>query len=187
LYWDGAAYHPLPSEGGHCDFAPRTEREIELLRYMGRRLNGHVSYERVVSGPGLSNLYGFLRDSGYAPESPALRAQLAGSDPNAIIARLGLAGSEPLCVAALDLFCAILGAEAGNLALKCFALGGVYIAGGIPPKILPALQRKVFWEAFVDKGRFAELLRRLPVWVNLNPGAPLLGAAHYGRRLAARR
>ena len=187
LYWDGKAYHPLPSEGGHSDFAPRTDREIELLRYMGRRLNGHVSYERVLSGPGLSNLYAFLRDSGFAPESAALRAQLQGSDPNALIARLGLEGTEPLCVAALELFCAILGAEAGNLALTAFALGGVYIAGGIPPKILPALQRETFWDAFIDKGRFKDLLRQLPVWVNLNQGAPLLGAAHYARRLAARR
>lgn len=187
LHWDGAAYHPLASEGGHSDFAARTDREIELLRYLRERLNGHVSYERVLSGPGLSNVYAFLRDTRVAPESPALRAQLQVGDPNATIARLGLAGAEPLCVAALDLFAAVLGAEAGNLALKCFALGGVYIAGGIPPKLLPVLQRACFWDAFVEKGRFDVLLRRLPVWVNLNRKAPLLGAAQYARRLAAQR
>lgn len=187
LHWDGAAHHPLASEGGHSDFAARTDREIELVRYLRQRLNGHVSYERVLSGPGLSNLYAFLRDTGVASESPALRQLLQSGDPNATIARLGLEGSEPLCVAALDLFCAILGAEAGNLALKAFALGGVYIAGGIPPKLLPALRRGSFWDAFVDKGRFNELLQRLPVWVNLNKKTPLLGAAQYARRLAEQR
>jgi glucokinase len=186
LYWDGGAYHPLPSEGGHSDFAPRTDAEIELLRYLTRQLGGHVSYERVVSGPGFSNLYAFLRDTGFAPESPALRTELERGDRNAVIARLGLAGSDPLCSEAVRLFCAILGAEAGNLALKCFALGGVYIAGGIPPKVLPALRRGDFWEAFVGKGRFEELMSRLPVWVNMNEGAALLGAAHYAALMARR-
>jgi glucokinase len=186
LHWDGTAYQPIASEGGHCDFAPRTDREIELLRYMRQRLGGHVSYERVLSGPGLTNLYTFLRDTGVAAESPTLREHLQNGDPNVTIARLGLAGTEPLCVAALELFCVILGAEAGNLALKAFALGGVYIAGGIPPKLLPMLQRAGFWDAFIDKGRFNELLRRLPVWVNLNKQAPLLGAAYYARRMAER-
>lgn len=183
LYWDGSAYHPLASEGGHSDFAPRTDQEIQLFQYLRAQLNGHVSYERVLSGPGLSNLYSFLRDSGFADESPALRARLESGDSNAAITQLGLAEAEPLCVAAVDLFCAILGAEAGNLALKCFALGGVYIAGGIPPKLLPALQTERFWNPFIDKGRFGALLRRLPVWVNVKPGTPLLGAAHYARRL----
>jgi glucokinase len=184
LHWDGAAYHPLASEGGHSDFAARSDREIEFLRYMRQRLNGHVSYERALSGPGFSNLYEFARDTQIAPESATVREQLQRGDPNETITRLAMQGSDALCVAALDLFCAILGAEAGNLALKAFALGGVYIAGGIPPRVLPALQRACFWDAFVDKGRFAELLRRLPVWVNLNKQTPLLGAAHYARQLA---
>jgi glucokinase len=184
LYWDGAAYHPLASEGGHSDFAPRTEQEIEVLRYLCAQLGGHVSYERVLSGPGLSNLYDFLRDSGFAAESPALQRRLQEGDRNEAITEIGLAGAEPLCVAAVDLFCSILGAEAGNLALKCLALGGVYIAGGIPPRLLPVLRSDRFWQPFVDKGRFKELLQRLPVWVNVKPGTPLLGAAHYALRLA---
>lgn len=184
LVWDGDAYHPLASEGGHTDFAARTEREIEFLRYMRQRLNGHVSYERALSGPGFSHLYEFARDTQIAPESATVREQLRSGDPNETITRLALQGADALCVAALDMFCALLGAETGNLALKAFALGGVYIAGGIPPRVLPALQRPCFWDAFVDKGRFAELLRRLPVWVNLNKHTPLLGAAHYARRLA---
>ena len=184
LHWDGVAYHPLASEGGHSDFAARTDREIALLRYLRGRMNGHVSYERVLSGPGFSNLYAFARDTKIATESAAVREQLQSGDPNETITRLAMQGTDALCVVALDLFCAILGAEAGNLALKAFALGGVYIAGGIPPQLLPALQRPCFWDAFVDKGRFAELLRRLPVWVNLYQHTPLLGAAHYARRLA---
>lgn len=187
LHWDGTAYHPIASEGGHSDFAARTDREIELLRYLRARFDGHVSYERALSGPGISNLYAFARDTGIAAESSAVRAQLDGGDPNALIAQLGMDGADALCVVAVNLFSAILGAEAGNMALKAFALGGVYIAGGIPPRMLAALQRPQFWDAFIDKGRFAELLRRLPVWVNCNAQAPLLGAAHYGQRLTASR
>ena len=180
LYWDGRRYHPLASEGGHADFAPQDEREIQLLRWLRAKFGGHVSYERILSGPGLFNVFCFLRETGSYQESPALAGHLrAAADPSAAVTRLGLAGEDPLCVATLDMFCALYGAEAGNLALKCMALGGVFVGGGIAPKILPALQRGGFVKAYLDKGRFGTLLRTLPVSVALNPRAPLLGAAHY--------
>ncbi len=184
LVWDGVQHHPSASEGGHTDFAPRTDQEIELLRYLRVKFGGHVSYERVLTGPGLQNIYAFLRDTGYAREPEWLAAQLASDDPSATIAQLGLAGREPLCVATLDLFCAVYGAEAGNLALKGLAIGGVFVGGGIAPKILPAVRAGSFMRAFTDKGRFADLMHRIAVNVALNPRAPLLGAAHYALRLA---
>jgi len=183
LFWDAPHFHPVASEGGHADFAPRTDEEVELLRYLRRKFGGHVSYERVLSGPGFYNVYCFLRDTGVAPESPALRAQLAGNDPNPVIAQLGLAGQEPLCVKTLELFAEIYGAEAGNLALKCLAVGGVFIAGGIGPKVLPLLQNGGFMRGFIDKGRFTDFMKSLRVSVALNPQTPLIGAAHYALRV----
>lgn len=184
LHWDGDRYHPIASEGGHADFAPRTDLEVELLGYL-RREFGHVSYERLLSGPGLFNIYRFLRDSGYAEEPAWLREELASGDPSATITRLALADRHLLCTGSLDLFAAIYGAEAGNLALRCLAVGGVYVGGGIAPKILPKLQNGTFVRAFTEKGRLADLMRTIAVKVALNSGAPLIGAAHYGRRLAA--
>ncbi len=184
LYWDGTRHHPIASEGGHCDFSPRTDREIDLLKYLRQRFNGHVSYERILSGPGLYNVYQFLRDSGHGSEPGWLSEELRGGDPSATISRHALSGQQPLCAAALDMFVAIYGAEAGNLALKCLAVGGVYIGGGIAPQILPALTRDTFMDAFLDKGRFAPLLRDMPVYVATNTQAALLGAAHYAARLA---
>jgi glucokinase len=183
LYHDGTHYHPIASEGGHADFAPRTDEEIELLRYLRARFKGHVSYERVLSGPGVYNIYCFLRDTRYAPEPAWLAEQLGGGDPSATIAENGLSGADPLCVKTLDLFADIYGAEAGNLALKCLALGGVFVAGGIAPKILPVLRNGSFMRGFTDKGRFATLVERLAVNVSLNPRTALLGAAHVALRL----
>jgi glucokinase len=182
LFSDGTHYHPIASEGGHADFAPRTDEEIALLQYLRAKLAGHVSYERVLSGPGFHNIYSFLRDTHYAAEPAWLADRLTGSDPSATIAEIGLAGSEPLCVKTLELFSGIYGAEAGNLALKCLALGGVFVAGGIAPKILPILQNGSFLRAFTDKGRFATLTKGLTVKVALNPRAALLGAAHFALR-----
>ena len=185
LYWDGQHHQPLASEGGHCDFAPRNDVEIDLLRYLRDRFHGHVSYERVLSGPGYMNVYEFLRDRNYHPETPSLRERLKTSEvPSATITQLGLSGEDALCVATNDLFSAIYGAEAGNLALKCVAVGGIYVGGGIAPKMLAALQKGTFMEGFTDKGRFAGLMKSLPVFVALNPRAPLIGAAHYALRLA---
>lgn len=185
LYYDGQRHHPLASEGGHCDFAPQNDVEIDLLKYLGQKFNGHVSYERVLSGPGYMNVYEFLRDCGYHPETPELKAKLNSPDlpAAAVITQLGQAGTDPLCRATNDLFCEIYGAEAGNLALKCVAVGGVFVGGGIAPKMLPDLQRGGFLKAFTAKGRFGKLMNSLPVCVALNARAPLIGAAHYALHL----
>ena len=182
LTWDGSRYQPHASEGGHADFAPITPLEIELLRYLLERFE-HVSYERVCSGIGLPNIYAFLKDSGYAQESPWVAEQLAAADdPTPVIATAALDGERPsaLCAATLNTFVSILGAEAGNLALKVLATGGVYLGGGIPPRILPALGRGRFMEPFRHKGRFSDLMARVPVHVILNPKVALLGAACHG-------
>jgi glucokinase len=179
LSWDGSRYRAYASEGGHADFGPNNQREIDLLHYLQDRF-GHVSYERVCSGQGIANIYAFLRDSGH--EEPAwLAEQLAAAgDPTPIIVNVAL-GEEScaICVTALNVFTSILGAEAGNLALKVLSTGGVYLGGGIPPRILPVLKQDRFVEAFRYKGRFSGLLARMPVHVILNPKAALLGAACY--------
>lgn len=182
LFWDGHKYHPLASEGGHCDFAPQTDEEIELFRWLKDKF-GHVSYERILSGPGFYNVFSFLRETGRYPESAALKESLAaGGDPNVAITRLGVFGDDALCSAAIDLFCSIYGAEAGNLALKCVAVGGVFVGGGIAPKLGAAvLKRGNFLNAFMNKGRFTSLMKSLEVNVALNPRAPLIGAAHYAK------
>jgi glucokinase len=184
VYWDGRYHHPMATEGGHSSFAPQTEQEDELLRYLRARLKGHVSYERVLSGPGLFHLYCFLRDTDVHREPPELTTLLhAGGDPSALITERGLARADDISVATLELFCSIYGAEAANLALKCLAVGGVLIGGGIAPRILKVLQDGHFLRGFTDKGRFSNLLASLPVQVSLNPRAPLLGAAHYAVRM----
>lgn len=178
IYWDGIRYHPSASEGGHVDFAPRTPVEIELLDYLIPHF-GHVSYERVVSGPGLVNIYNFLKDSGYFAEPSWPRERFAERDPAAVIAGAALAGEVEICLKSLDLFVSIYGAEAGNLALKAKAVRGVYVGGGIAPKILKKLEDGSFIRAFTDKGRFSDFLSNIPVQVVLNEEAALLGAAHY--------
>lgn len=178
LAWDGSRYVAVASEGGHADFAPRTDREIELLRFL-RAEFGRVSYERVVSGPGQYNIYRFLRDTGFGEEPAWLRAELGAGDPSAVVTRVALASGHPLCVEALDLFAELYGAEAGNLALKAFAIGGVFVAGGIAPKIVNKLRDGVFLAAFAAKGRYRALMESIPVTVSLNPRTPLLGAARY--------
>ena len=179
LVSDGARYRALPSEGGHADFAPGTDDEIALLRYL-RGLHGpHVSYERVLSGAGIGDLYGFVRAATGAEEPAWLTAELAGRDRNAVISQAALAGRDPSCVRALEMFVEVLGAEAGNLALRGLAGGGVVLGGGIPPKILPALQQPRFLERFTGKGRFTAWTRSLGVRVTLEPRAALFGAAHH--------
>ena len=180
LFYDGRKYQPIASEGGHCDFSPQSDVEIELLRYLRDKFHGHVSYERVLSGPGFFNVYSFFRDSGHAPEPEWLTDRLRTGNASAIIAEVGMKGVDENSVAALDLFATIYGAEAGNLALKALAVGGVFVAGGIAPKILPALTRNdAFLKGFFAKGRFTELMQKLHVSIALNPQAPLIGAAHY--------
>jgi glucokinase len=180
LYDDGRDYHPVASEGGHADFAPRNEREIGLLRHLIDRF-GHVSYERVVSGPGLLNIYSFLKDSGRYEEPDWLREKIAAAeDPAVAITQTALSGESEICVEALNLFVSVYGAEAGNLALKAKALGGVYIGGGIAPKILSKLKDGAFMRAFVDKGRYTDFVSLIPVKVVLNEQTALQGAAYYG-------
>ena len=182
LFFDGKQHHPVASEGGHADFAARTDLEIGLLQHLRAKLGGHVSYERVLSGPGLFAIYEFLRDERFAPEPDWLAAALAAGDPSAAVSRAALERNDPLSSKALDMFCELYGAEAGNMALRCLTVGGVYLGGGIGPKILPALQ-KSFVRGYLDKGRFAKLVGEIPVHVALEPRTALLGAAHFAVRL----
>jgi glucokinase len=183
LVWDRARYIVVSSEGGHTDFAPRTEIEMELLRFL-RKEFGSVSYERVLSGPGLHNIYRFLRETSGLNEPDWLHARLAAGDPSAVISEVALAAGDPVCIQALDLFVSIYGAEAGNLALKALAVGGVFVAGGIAPKIMTKLAGGTFVHAFRDKGRLGDLVAEIPVRVVLEPRTALLGAARVAFELA---
>lgn len=176
LFWDGSRHHVFACEGGHADFAPQDDLQIDLLRYLRNRF-GHVSYERVLSGPGLVNVYEFLRDSGSSSPSPELDAATKTGDAAAAISRAALDGSSPLAEIALDLWISVFGAEAANLALKTMATGGIFLAGGISPKILSRLRGARFMEAFCDKGRLRPLVEAIPVQVVTNEKAGLLGAA----------
>lgn len=180
LFYQGGHYHVIPSEGGHADFGPTNLLEIRLLRYLIGKF-GHVSYERVASGKGLPNIYAFLKKNRYAEETPEMRKALRkAADPTPIIVQKAMAGECELSMATLNTFVSVLGAEAGNLALKVVATGGVYLGGGISPKILGKLKDGTFMAAFVNKGRFAELLAQIPVYVIMNERTALLGAACYG-------
>lgn len=178
LYWDGVRYHPSASEGGHTDFAPRDDLEIALLQYLLKR-HAHVSYERLLSGPGLFTLYQFMKERAQSDEESWLTESLVSGDPAAVISDAALAEKSEICVKTLDLFVSLLGAEAGNLALKGLATGGIYLGGGIVPKILPKLKDGTFMESFVQKGRYRSLLEKIPVWVICDPQTALQGAAHY--------
>jgi glucokinase len=174
--WDGTRHFVLASEGGHADFAPRTELEDQLWEFL-RREFGHVSYERVLSGPGFFNVYRFLRYHRKHDEPAWLTAQIAAGDPTAAVSQAALAGLDPVCVEALSLCVNIYGAEAGNLALKALAVGGVYVGGGIAPKILALFREGPFMAGFLNKGRLTDLMRTIPVHLVRDPRAPLLGAA----------
>lgn len=176
LRWDGERYAPFATEGGHADFAPRNPLEIELLTWMLERWD-HVSYERLVSGPGLHNIYCFLVDTGRGEEPEWLRNEIQKSDPAVVIASAALERETPVCQHALEVFVSIYGAEAGNLALKMLATGGVYVGGGIAAKLVAKLRGPAFLEAFRDKGRMRALLERMPVEIVVNENAALLGAA----------
>ena len=171
-------YIVMPTEGGHCDFGPNNEQEDDLLLFLRQRFKGHVSIERILAGDGFGNLYDFLVDSGFARPDPAIENEMHGGDRNAVISRHGLAGNDPLCREAMRLFVRIYGSEAGNLALKCLPRGGIYVGGGIGPKIRSALTSPEFMQGFLDKGRMARAIEHIPLRLSLNPEAPLLGAAH---------
>ncbi len=186
LIWDGKTRHvPVPSEGGHCDFAARTDKEVALLQYLRRTLKGRVSFERVVSGLGLQNVYGFFKDEVGMEEPVWLRERMATEDPNAVVGSCAEDGSSELCYETMQLFAGAYGAETGNIALKILAAGGMYLGGGIAPKILKTLQTGAFVEAFVDKGRLRPLLEAIPVRVILDDTCALLGAAAYAEARAS--
>ncbi|HMK65138.1 MAG TPA: glucokinase [Thermodesulfobacteriota bacterium] len=178
LFWDGKDFRPFATEGGHADFAPRNHLEMELLNYLLKR-HPRVSIERAICGQGLYTIYQFLKDRGQKEEPKWLSDQLRKKDPPAVISTNALAGKNPLCMEALDLFVSLYGAEAGNMALKVMAAGGIYLGGGIAPKILAKLKDPVFMNAFTAKGRMRPLLQAIPVRVILNTKVALLGAARY--------
>jgi glucokinase len=186
LIWNGSTHVPYPSEGGHTDFAPRSEDEIDLLRFLKQKYNGRISYERVVSGMGLTGIYEFLREVRGMEEPAWLAEKIAAvDDPNSVITETALAAKSEICEKAMDMFVSVYGAEAGNLALKVLAVGGVYIGGGIAPRILEKLKDGTFMKAFTDKGRLSQLLINMPVRIILESRAALLGAAAYAEARAA--
>lgn len=187
LIWDAKTrqHLPIPSEGGHVDFAPRTEQEIALLRFLQRTLNGRVSFERVVSGIGIRNVFAFLRDDQGMEEPRWLHDRMRDEDPNAVIGTCAEDGSSEICVETMNLFAAAFGAKAGNLALTLLATGGIYIGGGIAPKALKIMQNGRFAQAFLDKGRLSPILYTVPVRVILDDTCALLGAAAYAEARAS--
>jgi len=179
LCFDGKEYYPMASEGGHCDFAPLTSQQDELLRWARDRYKGHVSVERVVSGMGISTIYDFLVDTQYASEPNFMQTLTKEQDKSAMISKGAMEFHDKLCKETMKLFCEIYAQEAGNLALKAMAVGGVLIGGGIAPKILSLLQDEVFIDSFLSKGRFEELLRGMKVRVCLDDKTALMGAAKF--------
>jgi glucokinase len=177
LVWDGRQHRPVATEAGHADWAPQDELQLGLWRFLAAEVD-HVSVERVLSGPGLHNVYRFLRDvQGLAEPGWLTDALRSEEEPAPVISRAGLEGRAEICIRALGLFVAIYGAEAGNLGLRMLATSGVYLGGGIAPRILPALRSRTFMDAFTGKGRLRPLLEDVPVRVILNDQAALLGAA----------
>lgn len=180
IFWDGKRYRPSPSEGGHTDFAPRNKIEINLLNYLINKY-GRISYERILSGPGLLNVYNFFCDMTSHDTPQWLKERFKNEDPSAVISDVGMSKQDRCCEKALDLFVSVYGAEAGNLALTALATGGIYVGGGIAPKILNKIKEGGFMQAFTNKGRLSVLISQIPVRVILNDKIPLLGAANYVR------
>lgn len=185
LYWTGHEHLPVATEGGHADFSPRTPADDGLLAFLRARF-GRVSWERVVSGPGLRNVFQFVDEVLGRPVAPAVRARMATEDPSAVIGAAAVAGTCVACREAVDLFFEAYGAQAGNLALTVMATGGVYVGGGIVPKLLPLLRGSAFLSAFVDKGRYEGLMREIPVHVILDPRTGLIGAIQAAAALLRR-
>jgi glucokinase len=179
LYLDGNKHHPMATEGGHCDFAPQNDQQDKLLAYLRKLYPDHVSCERIISGMGFSHLYDFLCRQDFAAPCPAVSEINSSDDRNAVISKLGVQGEDPLCKEVVRLYVELYGAEAGNLVLKSLALGGLFIGGGIAPKILPVLKAGGFYQAFAAKGRYFDLLKNISIKVSLNPRTPLIGAVNY--------
>lgn len=179
---ENGRYVPVPSEGGHVDFAPTTEDQVQLWRYLNKRF-GHVSVERILSGAGLAHIYNWVKGSGRYEESPWLAGRMKSADPARIITETAVEEKNPMCLQAVSMFVSILGAVCGNLALTAMTTGGIYLGGGIPPKILPFVREGTFMESFVNKGRFKGLLEKVPVKVILDSRAGLLGAASVAQQM----
>ncbi len=182
LIWDGARYWPVATEGGHTDFAPRTEKEVELLRFLKRSYT-HISYERVLSGPGLVNIFEFLDQHLHQPVAPVVRQRLVNENVAAVVGQAGVEDLCPTCVEAVDIFLSIYGAQAGNLALAIMGLGGVYIGGGIIVKMLAKVTSGAFMNGYLAKGRYAQFMADIPVRIILNAKTSQFGAAHAARKL----
>jgi glucokinase len=179
LFWDGFRHHPFACEGGHADFAPRNDLEIELLVYLQKKY-GRISYERILSGPGIRNIYDFLRDMHKAEEPEWLRTEMeTAPDVPALISQLALEGKSAICDQALSIFVSVFGAETGNCALKFMSTGGIFIGGSIAAKIVPKMKDAVFMQSFLDKGRMETLLKDMPVKIVLNDDCGIMGAARY--------
>ncbi|WP_368030041.1 glucokinase [Arcobacter sp. s6] len=178
LFYDGQNYHPIGSEGGHCDFAPLDSLQDELLVWMRKRYPAHVSIERLVSGIGIYTIYEFLKERNYKEESEMMKEISKAEDKNAMVTQ-GALKNDSLCLETMKVFVEIYAAEAGNLALKSLSLGGIYIGGGIAPKILPFLTDGNFLKAFASKGRFKETLMNMQIKISLNQNTALLGAVHF--------
>src|ERR1700731_1219171 len=179
LYWDGFRHHPFACEGGHADFAPRNDLQMELLAYLQKKY-GRISCERILSGPGIKNIYDFLRDAHKAEEPEWLRSQLsAAPDPPALISQMALEGKAAICNQALSIFVSVFGAETGNCALNFMSTGGIFIGGSIAAKIVPKMKDPRFLESFLSKGRMENLLKDMPVKIVANDGCGMIGAARY--------
>ncbi len=183
LFWDGRQHVPVATEGGHVDFAPRTQTEFDLLAFLQQDLD-RVSYERVLSGPGLFNIFRFLTEHQGRPVTPEIKERLATEDPSAVVGEAGVARRCETCAAAVDLFVDLYGTQAANLVLTTMARGGLYIGGGIVTKMLPRITEGAFMRSFTAKGRYAEMMREVPVWIILDPKTARLGAAEAARALA---
>src|SRR5216683_1592098 len=179
MYWDGYRHHPFACEGGHSDFAPRNALEMELLAYLQKKY-GRISYERLLSGPGIKNIYDFLRDAHKVDEPQWLKDQIgAAQDPPALISQLAQEGKAAICDQTLSIFVSIYGAETGNCALNFLSTGGIFIGGSVAAKNVPKMKDPIFMESFLDKGRMVDLLREIPVTIVLNDDSGLIGAARY--------
>src|SRR2546427_691884 len=179
LYWDGYRHHPFACEGGHSDFAPRNALEMDLLAYLQKKY-GRISYERLLSGPGIKNIYDFLRDAHKADEPQWLKDQIgAAADPPAAISQLAQEGKAPICDQTMSIFVSIYGAETGNVALNFLSTGGIYIGGSVAAKNVSRMKDPVFMQSFLDKGRMTPLLKEMPVTIVLNDDSGIIGAARY--------
>ncbi|MDA1343502.1 MAG: glucokinase [Proteobacteria bacterium] len=179
MIWDDKAHRVIATEGGHADFAPTDQQQIGLLNYLMQKYDGHVSYERLLSGHGLINIYDYLKQIQFAPVNVRTENQMLTNDPAAVIGMAGVEGNDKLCIEAVNLFCRIYGAESGNLALKCLPNAGIYLAGGIAGKILPVLKNGEFIKSFLNKGRIKVVLDNIPVKTCINPDVALAGALRF--------